>query len=81
MASGLPCVITTGCNFPEATLEKAALVVDINAQQIADSLLWCLAHPNEAKQMGDRARKLIFEKYTWDKIANKMRGIYREILH
>jgi glycosyltransferase involved in cell wall biosynthesis len=81
MASGLPCVITTGCNFPEATREKAALVVDINATQIGNALLWCLANPEESKQMGDRARKLIFEKYTWDKIANKMRGIYREILH
>lgn len=80
MASGLPCVITTGCNFPEAALEKAALVVDINAQQIADSLLWCLTHPNEAKQMGDRARKLIFEKYTWDKIAIKMKKLYEDVL-
>ena len=81
MASGLPCVITTACNFPEAGMEKSALVVDINGKQITDALLWCLHNPEEAKQMGDRARKLIFEKYTWDKIANKMRGIYREILH
>ncbi len=80
MASGLPCVITKGCNFPEAALEKAALVVEINAQQIADSLLWFLSNQKEAQQMGDRARKLIFEKYTWDKIAIKMKEIYEDIL-
>ena len=80
MASGLPCVITTGCNFPEAALEKAALVVDIDAEKIADALLWCLANPNEAKQIGDRAREFIFQQYTWDTIAIKMKKIYKDVL-
>ena len=79
MASGLPCVITTGCNFPEAGIEKAALVVDINAKQIGDALLWCIAHKEDAKQMGDRARHFIFENYTWDKIADKMEKFYSNI--
>ena len=80
MASGLPCVITTGCNFPEATREKAALVVDIDATQIGDALFWCLANPEESKQIGDRARQFIFENYTWDKIAHKMQKVYSNIL-
>jgi glycosyltransferase involved in cell wall biosynthesis len=81
MASGLPCVITTGCNFPEATREKAALVVDINATQIGNALLWCLANPEESKQMGDRARKLIFEKYTWNNISKIMIENYKNIVN
>lgn len=81
MASGLPCVITTGCNFPEATREKAALVVDIDATQIGNALLWCLAHPEESKQMGDRARKLIFEKYTWNNIGKIMIETYKNIVN
>jgi glycosyltransferase involved in cell wall biosynthesis len=80
MASGLPCVITTGCNFPEATREKAALVVDIDATQIGDAILWCLANPEESRQMSDRARKLIFEKYTWDNISKIMIETYTNIL-
>jgi glycosyltransferase involved in cell wall biosynthesis len=80
MASGLPCVITTGCNFPEAIGEKAALVVDIDATQIGDAILWCLANPEESRQMGDRARKLIFEKYTWDNISKIMIETYTNIL-
>lgn len=31
MAAKLPCIITTGCNFPEAAAAQAALVVDINS--------------------------------------------------
>ena len=80
MASGLPCVITTGCNFPEAEIEKAALVVDIDAQQIADALLWCLINSEEAKKMGDRARQFIFEQYTWDNLSKIMIEHYQNIL-
>jgi len=80
MASGLPCVITTGCNFPEAGMEKAALEIDIDAQQLTDALLWCLINPEEAQQMGDHARKFIFNNYTWEGIAKKMEKIYYGIL-
>jgi glycosyltransferase involved in cell wall biosynthesis len=81
MASGLPCVITTGCNFSEAAQAQAAYVVDINAEAIANALRECLQHPQRAKEMGDRARQLILEQYTWDKIAAKMVEIYQAILN
>lgn len=77
MGAGLPCVITTGCNFPEAGEKQAASVVDIDAQAIADGLLWCLNHPQQAKEMGDRARQLILNYYTWDKIAEQMEEVYQ----
>jgi glycosyltransferase involved in cell wall biosynthesis len=80
MGSRLPCVITTGCNFPEAKETTTALVVDINAKQIADALLWCLNNPNEAQEMGARARKFILENYTWDSIAKQLITTYTKIL-
>ncbi len=78
MASGLPCVITSGCNFPEAA--EAAYVVNIDADEIADALIQCLKHPQRAKAIGDRARQLIFEKYTWDRIASTLIEVYTAIL-
>jgi glycosyltransferase involved in cell wall biosynthesis len=80
MASGLPCVITTGCNFSEAAQAQAAYVVDVDAEAIINALMQCLQHPQQAKEMGDRARKFILENYTWDKIATKMIAIYQAIL-
>lgn len=80
MASGLPCVITTACNFPEAAAANAAQVVEIDAQAIAQSLLDCLKHPQEAKEMGDRARQFIFQNYTWDRIAANLVQVYTDIL-
>ena len=78
MASGLPCVITTGCNFPEAA--NVAKIVPVGQQQIAEALNWCLANPGEACAMGQKARQFIFEKYTWDKTARQMITVYRWIL-
>lgn len=80
MASGLPCVITTGCNFPEAAAAQAAHVVDIDAEKIATALVKCL-NLQQAKVMGDRARQLIFEQYTWDRIAVKMVEVYSSIIN
>ena len=81
MASGLPCVITTGCNFPEAAAAKVAYVVDIEPEQIASALIKCLQNPDRAKAMGDRARQFILDNYTWDKIATKLVATYKIILN
>jgi glycosyltransferase involved in cell wall biosynthesis len=80
MASGLPCVITTGCNFPEAATVQAAHVVDIDAEKIAHALIECLKHSQPAQAMGDRARQLILEQYSWDGIAANLVELYTAIL-
>ncbi|MBD2338944.1 glycosyltransferase [Calothrix sp. FACHB-156] len=80
MASGLPCVITKACNFPEAADAEAAHVVNIDSDAIANALIHCLTYPEEAKLMGDRARQLVFEKYTWENIALQMKQVYTNIL-
>jgi glycosyltransferase involved in cell wall biosynthesis len=80
MAAGLPCVITTGCNFPEAATARTAEVVDIDAEAIAEALLRCLNDPQQAKAMGDRARQFIFDRYTWNSIAAKLLEVYTAIL-
>ncbi len=81
MASGLPCVITTGCNFPEAAIAKAANVVDINVDAITDALIQCLNHPQQAKAMGNHARDFIFQNYTWERSAEKLLQVYTAIIY
>ncbi len=81
MASGLPCVITTGCNFPEAAIAKAAQVVDINSDAIADALIECLSFPQQAEAMGDRASDFIFQNYTWEVAAQKLVKVYEAIIN
>ena len=80
MSSGLPCVITTGCNFPEAAKANAAKVVDIQADAIAQALIEFLSDPLAAKVMGDRARQFVLDHYTWDSIAAQLIEVYTAIL-
>jgi glycosyltransferase involved in cell wall biosynthesis len=80
LASGAPCVITTGCNFPEAAVAKAAYVVNIDADAIADALIECLSNPQQAKTMGERARQFIFDNYTWEQSAKRLMQVYKAII-
>jgi glycosyltransferase involved in cell wall biosynthesis len=80
MASGIPCVITEGCNFPEAAEHQVAHVVEIKSSAIAEALILCLLNPKEAKRMAARARQFVFENYTWDKVASKLIDIYKVML-
>lgn len=76
MASALPCVITTGCNFPEAAAAQAANVVEIDAHAIAQSMIALLSDLNAAKQMGNRAQQFIFNHYTWSQIVAQLTQTY-----
>ena len=79
MAAGLPCVFTTECNFPEAEEEEAALIVEPDADQLAVALEKCLVNLQLSKGMGQRARNLIFDRYTWEKVASKTLSLYRSV--
>ncbi len=79
MACGLPCVITRGCNFPEAAVAGVAYVVDIEAPAIATALIQCLQDPEAARAMGDRARDFIFRNYTWHQAAERLLQAIQQI--
>lgn len=81
MGAGLPCIITTGCNFPEASTAKAAWVVEPNAQAITDALIECLTQPQASQQTAERGRQLILQRYTWESITENLLQAYRSLLH
>lgn len=81
MALGLPCIITTGCNFPEAAEANAAYVVEPNPAALAHALIHCLSDRSFAKITGDRARQLVLNHYTWDRIATQLIDVYIAILN
>lgn len=80
MAAGLACVITTGCNFPEAAVTQAAYVAHAQVDDLTEGFVHCLSHPLEAKAMGDRARQLVFAHYSWEQIAQQMLEVYTAIV-
>ena len=81
MAAGLPSVITTGCNFPEAAEAKVALEVPIDPTAFAEALASLIEDLPAARAMGQRARTFIFQNYTWDQAARKTHEVYTAILN
>ena len=81
MAAGLPSVITTGCNFPEATAAKVALEVPIDATAFAEALASLIENLPVTREMGQRAREFIFQNYTWDQVARKTHEVYTAMLN
>lgn len=80
MAAGLPCVLTEGCNFPEAGEEGAASIVPIDAEAFAVALQELLGNRTGRERMGAKARDLVLREYTWDQIAVRFEAICRDLL-
>jgi glycosyltransferase involved in cell wall biosynthesis len=75
MASHLPVVATREGGLAEfvADGETAWVVKKDSPEQVAAAVKDILAHPEKVKEVTDRARKMVVEKYDWDKIAVQMR--------
>ena len=82
MAAGLPVVAS---NFPlwKEIVEgnRCGITVDpLDPKAIAQAIEYLLAHPEEARQMGENGRRAVEEKYNWEKEAEKLLALYKELV-
>lgn len=80
LACGLPTIITRQCHFPEVAQAKAGIVIDPDPVQLAEALLRLLDDPELREEMGNNGRRLVMEKFTWDRIADQMIELYQRVL-
>lgn len=55
------------------------LVKPRDVDSLLSALDFLLSHPDEARAMGERARRVVLENYTWEKNAEKMIKVYEEL--
>jgi glycosyltransferase involved in cell wall biosynthesis len=82
MAVGLPVIAS---NFPLwkeiVEVNNCGLCVDpLNPKEIAQAIEYLLAHPEEARRMGENGRRAVLEKYNWEKERAKLLVLYEELL-
>jgi sugar transferase (PEP-CTERM/EpsH1 system associated) len=76
MAQAKPVVATTvAAEGIDVTPEKNILIAD-DPKEFAKKVVYLLNHEEIAKKMGEMARELIEEKYSWDIIAENIYRIY-----
>ncbi len=83
MAAGLPVVAS---NFPlwREIVEKNKCGICVNPlgpKEIARTIEYLIAHPKEAKKMGENGRKAVLEKYNWESESKKLLNIYKQLLY
>lgn len=83
MALGKPVI---GCQGegPDDILEHGKTGLKVKPRDVdnlAEAIDFLLSHPEEARTMGERARKLVLDHYTWEKNAEKTIQVYREVLN
>ncbi|MCY4653759.1 MAG: glycosyltransferase [Dehalococcoidia bacterium] len=80
LAARLPVVISEGCNFPEVADHSAGFVVATGDRPVTDAIGTLLSKPDLRVQMGERGRKLVVERYTWQATASKIAELYRTLV-
>ena len=72
LAVGVPVLVTPGVALAAFVQQhQLGYVPELDVLAIAKAIEQYLTHPQAAQDMGDRARQIIIEQYTWDKIAAK----------
>ncbi len=82
MACGLPVVATRVGGIPEVVEEGVTglLVAPDDSRALAEAINSLLDDPQRMRSMGAKGRQKVMEHFTWDKVAQRMVGYFREIL-
>jgi glycosyltransferase involved in cell wall biosynthesis len=80
ISCGLPVIVTHQCHFPEVAEARAGLVIEPDVEQLAAALENLLNEPELRQEMGSNGRRLLAEKFTWDKVADQIIEMYKEVI-
>ena len=81
LAARTPALVTPGVALASVLKQgRVGYIANLNIDSIAESIQYCLDNLSETQAMGERARNLIFEHYTWERITLDIKGVYTSIL-
>ena len=79
LACGLPAVLTPGCHFPEVAEAGAGVVVPREVGALGEALGALLRAPERRAAMGQAARALVAQHYTWGRVVAQLTDVYRRV--
>lgn len=81
MAAGLPVIASReGVSSDFVREGEAGLLVDPNnVEEIAKAIIQLMNHPDEARRMGERGRRLIVDKYNWEREFQTLDQLYQTL--
>lgn len=78
MACGAPAICTSVASLPEVVEDGVTgfVVPPNDPQALGQRLAWLRQHPNEAREMGQAARRRVLEKFNWPTVVQRCLEIY-----
>jgi glycosyltransferase involved in cell wall biosynthesis len=80
LAAGLCVVATKESGLPISDGTNGYLVPSRDSKAIADRITWLYENPANIERVGREAMRMIRSNYTWDMYADKVIGIYGELV-
>ena len=82
MAHGKPVIACRGEGIEDVVTdgETGLLVKPRDVDSLAEAIRFLLDHSDKAKTIGEQARSLVLENYTWEKNAERTLRVYKEVL-
>ncbi|MBP7049660.1 MAG: glycosyltransferase family 4 protein [Phycisphaerae bacterium] len=83
MLVGLPVIASDFPLYREVVEpDRCGILVDPSRpDQIAQAMEHLIEHPEEAREMGQRGRRAVLEKYNWEKESERLLWIYDQVLN
>jgi glycosyltransferase involved in cell wall biosynthesis len=78
-ACGVPVVGSSSGAIPDVVGDAGLIFPEGDASELAAHLDFLASHPEAARQMGERGREIVEEKYTWRRVAQAMAEIYFQL--
>jgi glycosyltransferase involved in cell wall biosynthesis len=81
MSSGLPVVATDRAGAEDCVAEgKTGFIVPArNADALADAILWCYRHPDDARAMGQAGRQAVLQNFTIAHYEQRQIALYQSL--
>lgn len=79
MATGVPVLLSPGCNLPEAQTANAGLIVDPTSESLTQALQMLLNTETDLTQMSANAQQLVKSRFTWDVVAAQLDEVYKQL--
>lgn len=81
MAHGVPCIVTPGTNVQDVVHEyDAGWCPSFDKEDIARAILNAVESKSQIRQKGYKARKLVEERFSWEKVATQTVYEYEKLL-
>lgn len=82
MAHGEPVIACRGEGIEDvvSNRETGLLVEPKDLGSLVKALDFLISHPQEAQAIGEWAKELVLQEYTWEKSAQKIIKVYQEVL-